>query len=142
MSWLKVYQWEKNEYLKFYDVRIKDEDAIKYLRKFCRHFKTEPILLAVGNKRDGSGYYQEGWHSLMSVRIGYYQTKESGTAKGFIRVCKNPTLAIIVHEFAHHLTASTGGKGHHHDKLFKRSLKKSYTYAKRWLPKAVERGLV
>ena len=147
MAYLKIYQWEHDQYPEFQKQIIKDEDVVKYLRKLCRHFKADPILLRVGNKRKQSGSYfdVQSWNMLGATyynnkisRGVYYDTSKDGVSKGIIRIAKNPSLGLVVHEFSHHLTAQIEGKGNHHNKLFKHSLKRSYTFAKRWLPEAVE----
>ena len=113
MSWLKIYDWELSAYPQFRDITVGRADARAYFKKFARHFKvSEPSVLLI-NKRSGGTYYS------FSQSIALPQMTNLGT---------------VVHEFAHHLADRTHGSRQKHGKNFKRALKKTYTFAKRYLP--------
>lgn len=114
---LKVYFWEKQTYPDFQTVNFDRVQAVKYLKKFSRHFKTSCPVLSRIIKR-GGGHYTP---SFIQPRIA---------------LGKNPSLGIVCHEFAHHLdTLRHPDTKQWHGKSFKRELKRVYTFAKRYLPK-------
>ncbi len=112
---LAAYHWEAVTYPEFKKIPVTKEHARKLLKKFSRHFKTDCPGLSIFNRRGGGGHYQ---------RFGK-----------MITVGKNPTLDIVIHEYAHHLAAERNGGRCGHGKEFKRELKRVYTFAKRYLPK-------
>lgn len=125
MGWLRVYDWEKEMWPEFRDVKIERKEQHKLLKKLSKHFKIcEPILrwsykhgVAAGN---GGGSY-------------HYRS----FGASFIRIGKVTVLGTLCHEFAHHLAAMRYGSCQGHNKKFKRELKRTYTWAKRWLPESV-----
>lgn len=114
---LTVYFWEHQTYPEFQKVPVTRTDVQKYLNKLVRHFKTSKVTFSHELRRGGGGVYHPGYFP-------------------YIRMGKEPTLGIVCHEFAHHLTRHrypTIKKWH--GKHFKKELKRVYTFAKRYLPK-------
>ncbi len=110
MAWLKIYGWEQETYPEFYQKTIGLSDAQIYIRKFAKHFEVNEPFVPYSKKRKGGTY----WH---------------GSQKITLPVITN--LGTVIHEFAHHLADQTNGKRNGHNKLFKKSLKKVYTFAKK-----------
>jgi len=120
MAWLKVYEWEHDTWPEFRKVKIDRRQQHGYIKKLARHFKiVEPTLRWSYKRGVASG---EGGGSY------HYRTLGS-----FIRIGKVTTLGTLCHEFAHHLAAMRWGSWQGHNKKFKRELKRTYTWAKRWL---------
>jgi len=118
MAWLKIYQWERIEFMEFDRVNLDRHQQGVILRKLVRHFKTTPVELAQSYKRGGGGSYHHR-------KPPHYPSR--------IKCHKTTTLGLICHEFAHHLDRERyGGRGHR--KSFKKALKRVYRWAKRWLP--------
>jgi hypothetical protein len=114
---LKVYQWEAQAYPEFKNIELEKSKAPIYLKKFARHFKVYCPKLSTVNKRGGGHYTPSAW----------------GTAS--IALSPNPSLGLVIHEFAHHLdTLRHPEKKQWHGKSFRRELKRVYTFAKRYLP--------
>ncbi len=117
---LAAYHWEHEvAYPEFRKVMVTRERAAALLKRFARHFKTTAPLLEVFNRRGGGGHYH------MSYGTGY------------IKLCKNPSLGLVCHEYAHHLARVRYGKCQGHNKKFKHELKRVYTFAKRYLPPVI-----
>jgi|SRR3972149_7177595 len=116
MSHLKVYQWENETWPEFQKVKLCTSEARRITAKLTRHFKQPYVELVTGSHR-GTGRYFRRWYGTSFIRVNRYET----------------TLGIVCHEFAHHLNAWYY-RGKHHDRKFKRSLKRVYTWAKRYLP--------
>jgi hypothetical protein len=113
MPYLKIYEWENGAYPEFLPIKVKREDAPKYFKKFARHFRViRPTL--------------DFWRVKRHVGTYYHYTKS-------IALPKIASLGLIVHEFAHHLADEQNGKRNMHNKVFKRALKRTYTFAKRYL---------
>ena len=113
---LAVYQWEADTYPEFHEVKVEKERAMFYLKKFARHFKTTCPTISSINKRGGGHYTPSSWRPRIALP-------------------PNPSLALICHEYAHHLdTIRNPETKQWHGKSFKRELKKVYTFAKRYLP--------
>jgi len=121
MAWLKVYEWESQTWPGFERISLDRPAQQKYLNKLCRHFKV-PVPSFKWSYRRG-----------VALGAGGGSYHGHGGVYAFIRIGKVSTMATLVHEFAHHLNAAHYG-GDHHDRTFKRALKRSYTWAKRWLP--------
>ena len=116
---LAVYNWEYETYRPFYSHKVGRHGAAVLLRKFSRHFKTSCPILTPTIKRRGGGHYIFAFYSGARITLG-----------------KDPSLAIVCHEYAHHLTHIRHPENKKcHSKVFKRELKKVYTFAKRYLPK-------
>lgn len=115
---LAVYQWEYERYPAFYEVKFDRRRAAVLLKKFSRHFKTSCPLMSSIRKRGGGHYTASLW---------------GGHA--FIALPDNPSLALVCHEYAHHLATTRNKARCGHGKEFKRELKRVYTFAKRYLPK-------
>lgn len=114
MAYLKVYQWEHETYPKFYKVEVAREDAQKYLNKLARHFKVSTPYVNLQSRKRNGGSLMYGW--------------------GQVNVSPLTSLGIVIHEFSHHFAYQTYGRsGRGHGKNFKKCLKKSYTFAKRWI---------
>ena len=112
---LKIYIWERQVYPDFREANLCRKDIQKIVNKLVRHFKTRPIdRVYFSGYRTGAVYYSSS-DTIGIGRTGY-------------------NLGTVCHEFAHHLTDQRWGAGHHHNRKFKRELKRVYTYAKRWLP--------
>lgn len=112
MSWLKIYDWEHETYPEFQKVEIAHQDAQRYFRKLARHFKVTTPTLSLRLKRGGGTYYSRS---------------------AMIRLSRISNLGIVIHEFAHHLADCTTRSRNSHNKSFKKALKKTYTFARRYL---------
>ena len=113
MAAFKLYEWEHKTYPKFQELKLSRSDAPIFFKKLAIHFKVSVPYLSRRNEQIGNGMY-----------YGINQT---------IALAPETDLGIVIHEFAHHLTRARWGGGHHHDKKFKRELKKAYTFAKRYV---------
>jgi len=125
----KTYSWEQETWPQYREIEVNRMEQEKYIKKMVRHFKTPPAEVRQSFRRGGAGCYHPvysyGWVPLGGRRK---------LAKGYIKLGKVSNLGTVVHEFAHHLEYFKYGKGGHR-KTFKKALKQSYTWAKRWLPK-------
>ena len=109
----KAYDWERATWPKFCEIKIDRKQAGKYVKKLVRHFKTKPVEIDYdGWDRSGGQYF--GWERM-------------------IKLPKETNLGTVIHEFAHHLTRGKFGAGMHHNRKFKKTLKRVYRYAERWL---------
>jgi len=114
MAWLKAYEWERETYPAFREVQVARQDAQKYFNRLARHFKVSTPLVNLHSKKRNGGNLVYWW--------------------GQVNIPSTTTLGTIVHEFSHHLSYQTYvRKGRGHGKRFKSCLKKSYTFAKRWI---------
>lgn len=118
---LKIYLDEQFEYPEFREVHLCRVEQYNILKKLCKHFKVCIPDLQYSHKRgvatgNGGGSYRASYFAPV-IKIG-----------------KVTTLATLVHEFAHHLDFNKNNKIGHR-KSFWKCLKKSYTFAKRYLPK-------
>lgn len=118
---LKVYQWEEQTYPVFRTIKIEKSKASAYLKKFARHFKVDEPKIDWSIKKRGGGHYTPSkWFAPL------------------IALPSNPSLGLICHEFAHHLDARRHPETPQwHGKSFRRELKRTYTFAKRYLPKEI-----
>jgi len=115
MAWLKVYEWERTAYPRFRDIGVERSAQRKYIKKFARHFKvSEPLVEKLKPSARKLGVYYGHSHI-----IKLHETTNFGT---------------LCHEFAHHLANMRYGGCQGHNRLFKRELKRTYTFAKRYLP--------
>lgn len=121
MAWLKVYEWEREKYPEYRSIDLTTREIEMYFNKLCRHFKL-PAIPIKRCRRNGS-YFRV---------INHYPNKFYDTAS--VHFGLNPDLGTVVHEFAHYLNYKRNEKNGH-GKEFKRELKRSYTFAKRWLKK-------
>jgi hypothetical protein len=112
MAAQKLYEWEAKAYPKFRDIRMGKEDAEMYYKKFARHFKVSEPLVGKPLRRVGGVY----WGRTNTIQLE-----------------KLPTFGTVIHEFAHHLASKEYGGRQFHNKNFKRSLKRVYTFAKRYI---------
>lgn len=110
MAWLKVYDWEHEKWPEFQGVFIDYYRQLVLARKFSRHFK----VLAPRMKTSRS-------------RGLYFRRVE------VIKLPKRCPLGLFCHEFAHHLAWKRWNESGHGRK-FKREMKRTYTFAKRYLP--------
>lgn len=117
----KCYAWERATWPEFRKVQVSYDQACKLIRKLCHHFKVQDISGEVEIKRSGAtwSHYRESWG-------------------GSIKFSMPLSLGTVCHEFAHHLTAHRWGRRHGHDRKFKRELRRTYTWARRYLPVAAE----
>ena len=115
MGWLKVYDWELQRWPEFRKIEIGRSDSVKYFKKFSRHFKIRPPLVNMISRKRGGGTYH--------------------ASDEFIDLPMVTNFGLIIHEFAHHFSKVRFANRCHHDKRFKRCLKATYTFAKRYLPK-------
>lgn len=127
MAFLQVYRWEHDTWPTFQTVKVDRMTQRKLIKKLARHFKVDEPSLEFSRQRGANvaksetpgaaGKYIGGWHPRIKL----------GTVT---------TLGTLVHEFAHHLNyrrwASNG-----HGRTFKRELKRTYTFTKRYLPEVV-----
>ena len=110
----RAYQWEHEAYPEFLTIKLDVKEQRKYVKKLCRHFHiNEPTII---NKAGHWAFANTFWWRL--------------------KLPHTCSLGLVVHEFAHLLTHTRWGKGQHHNKKFKRELKRCYTFAKRWLESA------
>lgn len=122
MAQLKVYEWEKKTWPEFQEVKVNRFHQGVLLMKLSRHFKVDcPELRwsyrsGVARGNGGGSYHRSNLHP-------------------FIRCGKVTTLGTLLHEFAHHLDWRAY-LGYGHRRSFKRALKRTYTWAKQWLPDA------
>ena len=115
---INAYRWESEKYPEFEKIQIKKCEAPAYLKKFARHFKVSEPRLSHIQKRGG----------------GHYSPSAYGP--GSIALNDEPNLALVIHEFAHHLDSVRNPDAKSwHGKSFKHELKRVYTFAKRYLPK-------
>ena len=126
MAWLKVYQWEGETWPQFKTIKLDRARQTAIIKKLARHFKVDAPALIQSYRHgvargEGGGHYEPStWHSKIAVG-------------------KITTLATICHEFAHHLSYRLHGRPKQwHGPKFKRCLKRTYTWAKRWLPIQIE----
>ena len=116
------YKWERDTYPEFRAWEISRDDAEPYVVKLIRHFKTPKVGLRASYRRGGAGVYK--------------CAGDSSTWLPVICSGKPTNMGTVIHEFSHHLSRFKHGKLKRcHGKLFKRELKRCYTWAKRWLPK-------
>ena len=113
---LAAYHWEEQTYPQFRKEKVSRERANQLIIKFIRHFKTPPVFLSYKIKRGDAGHYLPNSYRP-SISLG-----------------ENPSLAVVCHEFAHHLEYTRHHTRQWHGKKFKRELKRVYTFAKRYLP--------
>jgi len=114
MAWLKIYEWERNTYPEFREFRIGRSDSLTYFKKFARHFKISIPRLGTRLLRHNGVYFPDD---------------------EVIQLPLITSLSLVIHEFAHHLATKKYGSDQGHNKNFKRSLKRVYTFAKRYLKK-------
>lgn len=114
MAMLRVYLWEEATWPEFRKVApLTEEQTTKLLRKLSRHFKTPvPYLRLYG--WSGGGRYWALRHRITLSRPVAFDT--------------------LLHEFAHHLNFIRNRENGHR-RSFKRELKRTYTWARRYLPK-------
>ena len=115
MAWLRVYRWESATWPEFRKVApLTEGQATKLLRKLSRHFKTPvPYLRLYG--WNGGGRWRRG--------LVYHQ----------ITLSRPVAFDTLLHEFAHHLNFCRN-RERGHRRSFKRELKRTYTWARRYLP--------
>lgn len=112
----KTYEWERETWPEFREVKMTRAKAQVYLNKLARHFKTDEVTAVQSYRRGGAAWY---WAARRQV--------------GLASVCN---MGSVCHEFAHHLVESRWGKQKRcHGKKFKKELMRVYNWAKRWLPK-------
>lgn len=131
----KVYAWERERWPEYREVKLTLNEATRYVRKLCRHFKLGMPYIR-GGKHLGAADYSPGFWK--NIETGFYDFD------GRIRFTTNDiSLGTVCHEFAHHLNykRNGNGKGKWHGKTFKRELKRVFTWAKRYLPEKVETEL-
>ena len=128
MAWLKVYEWERAKWPEFQEIKVHRFQQGVLLEKLARHFKVSCPDLMQSNKRGANANSQE------SGAAGSYH--RSGYGVPTIRLGMVTTLGTLLHEFAHHLNW-VNYRQHGHGRKFKRELKRTYTWGKRYLPKMV-----
>lgn len=132
-----AYAEERATYPQFREMKCSEKECEKYLRKLQRHFKVPPIKVVFTSRSWGWAY-----PNIMTT-IHWkpeYITLPKKTLRtwsgGRIELPKGGTsLGMVVHEFAHILATFRYKRHCNHDRRFKRQLKRSYTWAKRYLPK-------
>lgn len=125
MAWLKVYEWERSKWPEFQAVLVERKRQCALVTKLARHFRVDRPLIKQSHKR-GAGAVAGFGAAGSYHKSSYWPT---------IKLGQVTTLGTLVHEFAHHL-AWRRWKETGHGRAFKRELKRTYTWAKRWLPKA------
>lgn len=119
MPYLKVYEWERKTWPVFHYVTLSVDDVEKVLKRLSRHFHVPcPTLKLSGRFRTIDGKYRIG------ISGDYLITLRK----------RNINLGTTCHEFAHHLNHIVY-EGFGHRGTFKISLKRVYTFAKRYLMK-------
>ena len=128
MACLQVYAWESQKWPRFLKVKLDVGQQKGLLFKLARHFKVNEPMLSYSHKRGANAKHSE------NGAAGSYEHRAWGSV---IRLGSITTLGTLCHEFAHHLNWSRWRKGGH-GRTFKRELKRTYTFAKRYLPSTLE----
>lgn len=117
---LVTYNWEEQTFPEFRKIEIDRKRAALLIKKFSRHFKTSCPILSNRLTRGGGSYTPGNWNSWIKLPI-------------------KPSLALVCHEYAHHLEHTRHPDSKQwHGKTFRRELTRVYTFAKRYLPIASE----
>jgi hypothetical protein len=125
-----AYEWERSTWPEFQTIKLTEEECLKYAKKFARHFKHPyPPKVTFTNRNWGQA------RSGISV-LWWYGKRKTTPILGVVDLpaggCK---FSLFIHEFAHIMADYKNRRYCHHDRRFKRQLKRAYTWAKRYLPK-------
>jgi hypothetical protein len=135
MAAYMAYAEERLAYPEYRKIHLTEEECRKYLKKFSRHFKIPDIKVEF--KRNNWGYAFPSINSALLWKPEYRRlpSKQLKTwSAGRIEFPKdNVSFGMVIHEFAHILAAFKYRRFCHHDRRFKRQLKRTYTFAKRYL---------
>ena len=125
MAYLKVYAWEHEKWPEFQTVHIDRTRQSALLRKLARHFKVDEPRIEQSHRRGANAT-----HNKSGAAGSYHKARWLGWC--VIKIGSVTTLGTLCHEFAHHLDwRRHNGDGHR--RTFKRELKRTYTWAKRYL---------
>jgi len=134
-----AYAWEHETWPQFRQVWLTEKESVKYLRKFARHFKMPDAKVEFSKRKERSGEAWPNIYHAVTWKPEYRRLSKAALrnwSSGVICLTKDrSSLDVVIHEFAHLLTAFKYKRMVHHDKRFKRQLKRVYTFAKRYLPK-------
>ena len=107
------FEWERTKWPEFRRIDLTREQAECYYKKFSRHFKIRKPNIAWESKKRQGGQYQSMGELIL--------------------LPKKTNFGTVIHEFAHHFAKVEYGRRQNHNKNWKRCLKKTYTFAKRYL---------
>lgn len=120
-----LYKWESDTYPAFQSRKVERHEQGVLLRKLSRHFKVDLPRLVYSRQRGANAlqqasgaagmYHASMWHGNCTIKLG-----------------KVTTLGTLVHEFAHHINWRRW-KANGHGRTFKRELKRTYTFSRRYL---------
>jgi len=114
----KHYMESHLEFQEFYQVKYPtSEEATKYVWKILKHFKAQDAYYSFDNYSNGTAY--------------------GGKRMAFPK--SDITLGMICHEIAHLLAFRKWKKCCHHNKKFQTQNRRVCRWAKRYLPKPIEK---
>lgn len=125
MAAWETYKQESVEYKDVDDIKLDNHNALLIAKKLIKHFKVDWVWV---NKKPCRKFILT---NNMKISFNRRTTSMAFTRSGRIEFRNNPDMNTVAHEVAHHLADKKYETYCHHNKKYKREMKRICKYIRK-----------